>query len=265
MGADETDHTRKAFNSYDKILKDIAGQNGIKISCDRFPVKDLDIPDSENMTHILDAIDESMAKHNPVYVHCWGGIGRTGTVIGCFLIRHGLANSHNVLDVIARLRINDPKAYRSSPETPDQVEFVKTWSKSEHGKPTKLNRYLGSLVGLAIGDALGTTLEFKSPGLFEPIDDMVGGGPFRLNPGEWTDDTSMALCLADSLIKCQGFDAKDQMERYCRWWKEGYLSSNGTCFDIGETVFSALSKFQNTGNPFGGSAPPVLKMAVSWL
>jgi protein-tyrosine phosphatase len=72
MGAGETDHTRKAFNSYDKILKDIAGQNGIKISCDRFPVKDLDIPDSENMTHILDAIDESIAKHNPVYVHCAG-------------------------------------------------------------------------------------------------------------------------------------------------------------------------------------------------
>jgi ADP-ribosyl-[dinitrogen reductase] hydrolase len=169
------------------------------------------------------------------------------------LIRHGLANSHNVLDVIARLRINDPKAYRSSPETPEQVEFVKTWSKSEHGKPTKLNRYLGSLVGLAIGDALGTTLEFKSPGSFEPIDDMVGGGPLRLNPGELTDDTSMSLCLADSLIKCQGFDAKDQMDRYCRWWKEGYLSSNGTCFDIGVTVFSAFSKFQNTGNPFVGS------------
>ena len=62
------------------------------------------------------------------------------------------------------------------------------------------DRYRGSLLGLAVGDALGTTLEFKSPGIFEPIDDMVGGGPFGLEPGQWTDDTSMALCLAESLI-----------------------------------------------------------------
>jgi ADP-ribosylglycohydrolase len=66
---------------------------------------------------------------------------------------------------------------------------------------TLRDRYRGSLLGLAAGDALGTTLEFKSPGSFEPIDDMVGGGPFGLRPGEWTDDTSMALCLAESLVE----------------------------------------------------------------
>src|SRR5262249_9599752 len=86
------------------------------------------------------------------------------------------------------------------------------------------DRYRGALLGLAVGDALGTTLEFKPPGTFQPITDMIGGGPFRLEPGEWTDDTSMALCLAESLVKCRGFDPKDQMERYCRWWQEGYLS-----------------------------------------
>ena len=59
-------------------------------------------------------------------------------------------------------------------------------------------RYRGSLLGLAVGDALGTTLEFQAPGTFEPIDDIKGGGPFHLEPGEWTDDTSMALCLAES-------------------------------------------------------------------
>ena len=80
-----------------------------------------------------------------------------------------------------------------------------------------------------MGDALGTTLEFKPPGSFEPIDDMVGGGPFRLQPGQWTDDTSMALCLATSLLECGGFDAADQMQRYVRWWREGYLSSTGSC------------------------------------
>ena len=74
------------------------------------------------------------------------------------------------------------------------------------------NRYRGSLLGLATGDALGTTLEFKSPGTFEPIHDMVGGGPFGLEPGQWTDDTSMALCLVESLISCEGFNPLDQME-----------------------------------------------------
>jgi len=116
----------------------------------------------------------------------------------------------------------------------------------------KIERYRGCLLGLAVGDALGTTLEFKSPGTFTPITDMIGGGPFNLKPGQWTDDTSMALCLAESLIECRGFNQKDQMERYVRWWKEGHLSSTGTCFDIGNTTRTALATFLKTGNPTSG-------------
>jgi ADP-ribosyl-[dinitrogen reductase] hydrolase len=115
---------------------------------------------------------------------------------------------------------------------------------------------LGALLGLACGDALGTTLEFKAPGTFEPIKDMIGGGPFGLKPGDWTDDTSMALCLAASLVECRGFDAKDQMDRYCRWSDQGYMSSNGWCFDIGNTAATALRKYERTGNPFSGSTDP---------
>ena len=114
-------------------------------------------------------------------------------------------------------------------------------------------RYMGALAGLAIGDAVGTAVEFRKPGTFEPVTDMVGGGCFELHPGEWTDDTSMALCLATSLVERGGFDARDQMERYVRWQDEGYLSSNGRCFDIGRTVGAALSRFQETGDPFAGS------------
>lgn len=117
-------------------------------------------------------------------------------------------------------------------------------------------RYMGCLQGLAAGDAVGTTVEFKQPGSFEPVEDMVGGGPFHLEPGCWTDDTSMALCLAESLLTCQGFDAADQMSRYRRWWKEGHLSSTGECFDIGNTVSTALSKFAETGDPYAGSNDP---------
>jgi ADP-ribosylglycohydrolase len=117
-------------------------------------------------------------------------------------------------------------------------------------------RYRGSLLGLAAADAVGTTLEFKPPGSFTPINDMVGGGPFRLEPGQWTDDTSMALCLAASLVEKQAFDPADQMERYLRWYKEGYMSSNGRCFDIGNTVRDALHRYQRTNNPFAGSIDP---------
>lgn len=90
-----------------------------------------------------------------------------------------------------------------------------------------INKLKGSLVGLACGDAVGTTVEFKPRGSFEPMTDMVGGGPFNLKRGEWTDDTSMALCLAQSLIESKGFDAIDQMRRYCDWYRNGYMSSNG--------------------------------------
>ena len=119
-----------------------------------------------------------------------------------------------------------------------------------------VDRFRGCLLGLAVGDALGTTLEFKPPGSFTPITDMQGGGPFRLPPGAWTDDTSMALCLAESLIAQGGFDAADQMQRYLRWRDEGHLSSTGRCFDIGNTVSAALSRFEATGNPFAGSDHP---------
>jgi ADP-ribosylglycohydrolase len=103
---------------------------------------------------------------------------------------------------------------------------------------------------------VGTTLEFEPPGTFEPIQDMVGGGPFNLKPGEWTDDTSMALCLAESLIKKQGFDPIDQLERYVRWYRKGHLSSNGRCFDIGNTTRTALSRFEKSHQPYPGATEP---------
>jgi ADP-ribosyl-[dinitrogen reductase] hydrolase len=118
------------------------------------------------------------------------------------------------------------------------------------------DRCLGCFIGLATGDALGTTLEFHPPGTFSPIDDMVGGGPFHLTPGQWTDDTSMALCLAESLIECRGFDPADQIRRYVRWYRTGYLSSTGRCFDIGTTVRRALETFERTGDPYAGPTAP---------
>lgn len=119
----------------------------------------------------------------------------------------------------------------------------------------KQDRASGCLIGLSVGDALGTTLEFTSPGSFEPISDMTGGGPFGLRTGEWTDDTSMALRLAES-TSLHGFDLKDEIERYIRWWKEGHMISTGSCFDIGNTVRGALCSYQRTGEPYSGSSDP---------
>jgi ADP-ribosyl-[dinitrogen reductase] hydrolase len=115
------------------------------------------------------------------------------------------------------------------------------------------DRFRGCLLGLACGDAVGTAVEFSARGKFAPVTDMVGGGVFGLKPGEWTDDTSMALCLASSLTDMNRFDAADQMTRYWKWVDEGYWSSNGRCFDVGNTVYDALEKFRQTGEPFSGS------------
>jgi ADP-ribosyl-[dinitrogen reductase] hydrolase len=116
-----------------------------------------------------------------------------------------------------------------------------------------LNRFRGCLLGLAAGDALGTTVEFEPRGAFSPLSGIVGGGPFGLEPGQWTDDTSMALCLATSLVERGQFDPVDQMERYCRWHETGYLSSNGRCFDIGTTTSAALRQYRLTGEPFAAA------------
>lgn len=121
---------------------------------------------------------------------------------------------------------------------------------------SRTDRARGALLGLAIGDAVGTTLEFKDRRDFEPITDMVGGGQFHLKPGQWTDDTSMALCLADSLIKHPNFSPYDQMCRYVNWWLNGVWSSTGRCFDIGIQTAGALRRFQRDGDPQAGVEDP---------
>jgi ADP-ribosyl-[dinitrogen reductase] hydrolase len=122
------------------------------------------------------------------------------------------------------------------------------------------DRYLGCLLGLACGDAIGTTVEFGKRGSFAPVTDMIGGGPFNLEAGQWTDDTSMALCLAESLLDRNGFDAIDQMNRYVNWWQHGYLSSTGTCFDIGNATAAALRRYleqhEESRSPFCGATAP---------
>ena len=112
------------------------------------------------------------------------------------------------------------------------------------------DRLLGSLLGLAVGDALGTAVEFQARDSFPPVTGMTGGGVFNLAPGQWTDDTSMALCIAASLTETGAYDPLDQLARFVRWYRDGYLSSTGECFDIGNRTRTAVEQFEMSGEPY---------------
>lgn len=119
-------------------------------------------------------------------------------------------------------------------------------------------RFRGSLLGLAVGDALGTAAQGKPRGTFEPLRGISGGGPFGLAPGEWTDATAMAWCLAESLAVLKGFSIEDQMARFVHWWRDGYHSATGTCVGIGSRTRESLARYLETGDPLSPPAGPRL-------
>nr|WP_321182271.1 ADP-ribosylglycohydrolase family protein [Methylobacterium sp. Leaf122] len=188
-----------------------------------------------------------------VVVHCKGGLGRAGTIAARLLVELGADPE----DTIQRVREARPGAI----ETVEQERHV-------HGQrpiPERLpsttldatrDRAIGALVGLAVGDAIGTTVEFEQRGSFDPVTDMVGGGPFDLRPGEWTDDTSMTLALGESLIACGGLDERDLLRQFLRWFHDGENSVKGYCFDIGNATAAALRAFYETGDIHAASADP---------
>lgn len=191
-----------------------------------------------------------------VVVHCKGGLGRAGTITARLLVELGADPE----DAIQRVRVARPGAI----ETLEQERHVQGIRPISERLPsttidTIRDRALGALFGLAVGDAIGTTVEFEQRGSFNPVTDMVGGGPFNLKPGEWTDDTSMALCLADSLIVHDGLDERDLLGRFCRWFRDGENSVTGRCFDIGNVTATALTRFEQTGDIHAG---PTVKMTA---
>ncbi|WP_291260420.1 ADP-ribosylglycohydrolase family protein [Gemmatimonas sp.] len=278
-----------ALEPYEPTLRRVADRLGVEAHYRRLTIRDMDVCDRLYMSDLIDEIDAFLAQGTPTYVHCWGGVGRTGMVMGCWMVRDG-ATGEVALEQVAALFATMSAAKRrrhaptGSPQTDAQRAMVRTWAdndaallfyaaqeaKAYHARDVDVerwrritprpdvdfalrNRLRGALMGLAAGDAVGTTVEFKAPGSFAPVRDMMGGGPFNLAPGEWTDDTSMALCLAHSLIERRALDPLDQMQRYQRWYQVGYLSSTGRCFDIGNTVRRALQEFARTGEPLSGS------------
>lgn len=266
----------------------------------RKPIKDHGIPAQRiHMAEILDCLHDTLASGRGVYIHCRAGIGRTGMVVGCFLVERGRSGD-DALDELNRLwhQSERSQTWGSIPETDQQIQFVRSWkvtaahpaspgddkaavsmlsakssSTPQRGalpegpdpqlEPGTLSaagsvreRFHGALLGLAVADAVAAATQYRKPGSFAPVSDMLGGGPFDLPRGGWSDETAMALCLADSLLECNGFNARDQVERYRRWQQEGYLSATGKCVGITASSARAIAMAQWRRQTFSGSHDP---------
>lgn len=219
------------------------------------PIVDVSIPDAEFEAAWPERsvkLRTLLTNGANVLVHCRGGLGRAGMIAARLLVEMGMEADA----AIKQVRAARPGAI----ETSAQERWVKK------GKPEQLvstnntegirDRAVGALVGLAVGDAVGTTLEFKPKPSHPILTDMVGGGPFKLKPGQWTDDTAMALALADWLANDNDLDPADLMSRFVRWYENGEYSCTGTCFDIGNATRAALDRFIDSGEPLAGSADP---------
>ncbi len=244
----------------------------------RKPIPDHGVPERrEHMHEILQCLLESLDAGKPCYVHCRAGIGRSATVVGCLLIERGLSGEQ----ALAELERLWQQSARSAdwpriPETQAQREYVRTWTARPAPRREAAameedplldaaalaaaralrERFLGALLGLAVGDAVGAATQYRRPGTFTPLADMLGGGPFALPRGAWSDDTAMALCLAQSLLECEGFDPADQVERYRRWQRDGHLSATGQCLGITASTARALAVAGWRQQPFSGSHDP---------
>ncbi len=131
METDELNRFGRPFVPYEDLMQTIAEGAGCSISFDRMPIKDGWVPSRIEMGRILDRIDESILANKPVYVHCLGGLGRTGTVVGCYLARQGLSTGRNVIKMIKDLRRNTLTHYLNSPETNQQIDLVESWVEAE--------------------------------------------------------------------------------------------------------------------------------------
>ena len=187
-----------------------------------------------------------------VLVHCRGGLGRAGTVAARLLVELGARPG----DAMRRVRAVRPGAIEEGQEAHVRQCVQRAPSDPLQTADAICNRALGAFLGLAVGDAVGTALEFCARDSQPRLEDMEGGGPFLLPPGYWTDDTAMALALADSLAASEALDARDLMDRFVRWWQDGDYSCCGHCFDIGNTTRAALERYLRTRDPLAGSARP---------
>ena len=253
--------------AYDQLLPTGPSSGGRAVLYVRKPIEDHSIPSAPVlMSETLEYLDRALAAGHCVYMHCHAGVGRTGMVLGCYFVHRGMAADEALRHLNQLWRANErSKRWPSTPETAEQVDYVRQWGApgTTVFAPEELaaarsvrDRFRGALLGLAVGDALGASVQYRKPGSFTPVSDLIGGGPFQLPRGAWTDDTAMALCLAESLTERNSFDSTDQMSRYQHWQREGHLSSTGECVGITASVAKALATARWSGKAFAGSHDP---------
>lgn len=245
------------LTAYDDMLPSympLLATNAPHIVRQQFPIIDGSAPSEVQMVAILRAIDDAVASEQTVYIHCWGGFGRTGLVVACWYKRtegSGTAALKRLQE--ARYAI---QSRRPSPDYSAQVSFVMRWQEPPPAQALQWlqwrNRFRGAILGAAVGDAIGVTNEMRDRHEVTLTNDLLGGGIFDIKPGEWTDDTAMVLCVSESLIQKRGFDAHDQMDRFVRWWRYGYMTCNGCTYDVGNTTRLALFSYIQTGDPLSG-------------
>jgi ADP-ribosyl-[dinitrogen reductase] hydrolase len=221
------------------------------------PIRDVSVPDAAFETawrKVGPALRDQLRAGCNVLVHCKGGLGRAGMVAARLLIETGWSPA----DALLAVRQVRPGAVETSAQERYVLGLAATPELLPAPSPNAVrDRSRGTLLGLAVGDAVGTTLEFARRDAKPAVTDMVGGGPFGLQPGEWTDDTAMALALADSLVADPRLDEADLMRRFVGWWRHGDYSCTGRCFDIGVTTRQALARFERGGDAYAGSTDPM--------
>jgi protein-tyrosine phosphatase len=231
---------------YEPLLP-VVSPAGRTVAYRREPIPDHGVPSSrEAMRQVIATIDDALADGHVVYVHCRAGVGRSALVAGCWLAeRHGdAARASRELQDCWRQSARSA-VWASVPETREQVGFLAGWSaprtrpvpRPRHVDPA--GRVLGAYYGLAAGDAAGDARERGVP-----------------DTGRWSQHTSLALCLAASLVERRNCDARDQMERYLRWQRDGECSANGKPGDPTPDVARALATYRWRGLPMAGTHDP---------
>jgi ADP-ribosylglycohydrolase len=256
--------------SYSQLLMYAAG--AVPINHVRHAFSDHAVPESpQAMQDILDAIDLHLAQQGVVYVHCRSGIGRTATVIGCYFARLGMSGDE-ALERLNEVWAESERSHTTArvPKTQVQIEYIRNWPSldpkfdaQQLQKSTKLDRYTGALLGMAIGEALGGLITVDPNAVAAvPTKDMNlvralnKGGLYNLPSGAWLSNTAMCWSLAESLLACKGHNPDDQMQHYLDWQRNGKYASTDVPFDVPEDVNKALSQWQWTHKPNAGSTNP---------